>query len=52
MGMAEGSAKLRYESALRSSEGAGWEAAANKEFERLVSETHTGEWIHVSNVPQ
>ena len=48
---AEG-AKLRYDSALRSSEGAEWEAGANKEFDRLVIDTKTGVWIPISNVPQ
>jgi hypothetical protein len=38
---AEG-AKLRYDSALRSSEGAEWKAGANKEFDRLVIDTKTG----------
>lgn len=45
-------AKLRYESAMRSSEGAGWENAANKEFDRLVTETQTGEFIHRHDVPK
>jgi len=44
--------KLRYDSALRSSEGALWEAAANKEFDRLVLETQTGVWISITDVPR
>ena len=52
MDMDEKGAKLRYESAMRSSEGAQWTAGAIKEFDRLVEETHTGSWIPRKNVPQ
>ena len=44
--------KLRYETALAGSEGAQWEAGSNKEFDRLVLETHTGTWIHIRDVPK
>ena len=52
LAMDESGAKLRYDSALLSSEGAGWEAAANKEFDRLVPETQTGQWIPIRDVPR
>ena len=52
MAMDEKGNKLRYESAMKSSEGAQWEAGANKEFDRLVLETRTGEWIPKTAVPR
>jgi hypothetical protein len=44
--------KLRYDSALCSLEGAQWRAAGKKEFDRLVEETGTGEWITLHSVPK
>lgn len=52
MAMDDKGNKLRYESAMQSSEGAQWEAGANKEFDRLVLETRTGEWIQQAAVPR
>jgi len=44
--------KLRYDTAMRSSEGEQWEAGANKEFDRLVLDTQTGVWIPIHAVPK
>ena len=52
MAMDDKGGKLRYESAMHSSEGALWEAASNKEFDRLIEDTQTGEWIAYESVPK
>lgn len=45
-------ARLRYETAIKGPDGARWEEGSTRELERLVTDTKTGEWIHLKEVPQ